>query len=290
MKFKKIEITDRDIILKYIKPELVFGSHQNFTNMFIWQEGYNIEYCIEDGFFCEKSRYMSDTPYFVFPEGNGDVLAVLRKITDYAHSLGFKCNFTQLSGSQADFLDKNFKGQFKFHESRSSEEYVYEVSKMISLPGKKLHAKRNFLNGFKSSYDYEYREITEDNIPEVKDFCLSLVENKEGRDDEILSIHKLFDNFEALSVSGAAIYIDGKVIAATVGEMLSCDTAVIHLEKANTDYRGSFVAISSMFLQNRFADAEFVNREEDMGIEGLRQAKMSYHPYRLVQKIMAREI
>ena len=290
MKFKKVDITDRDIVLEFLKPENIFGAHQSFTNMFIWQEGYNIEYCIKDGFFIEKSRFQSDTPYFVFPEGDGDLVSVLKKITEYSHSLGFKCNFTQLSPNQADFLERNFKGEFKFEESRSSAEYVYEVEKMILLPGKKLHAKRNFLNGFKANYDFEYKEITKDNISKVKDFCLSLIENKEGRDDEIISIHKLFDNYEALRVSGAAIYIGGKVIAATVGEMLSPDTAVIHLEKADTNYRGSFVAINSLFLQNTFADVKFVNREEDMGIEGLRTAKMSYHPCRMVQKITAREI
>ena len=290
MNFKKTEITDRDIIQKYIKPEKAFGAHLNFTNMFIWQEGYNIEYCIEDGFFIEKSSFKSREPYFIFPEGEGDPVSVLKKIWDYSHSLGFKCNFTQLSKAQADFLDRSFKGRYKFEESRSSAEYVYEVEKMIALPGKKLHAKRNFLNGFKASYDFEYKEITKDNLQEVKEFCLSLVENKEGRGDEALSIHKLFDNFEALSVSGAAIYTGGRVIAATVGEMLSPDTAVIHLEKADTAYRGSFVAISSMFLENTFADVPFVNREEDMGIEGLRTAKMSYHPCRMVEKITAREI
>ncbi|MBO4897728.1 MAG: DUF2156 domain-containing protein [Clostridia bacterium] len=290
MKFKKVDISDRDIILKYLKPGNIFGAHQSFTNMFIWQEGYNIEYCIKDGFFIEKSSFQSDVPFFIFPEGEGDLVSVLNSVSDYAQSKGCKLNFTQLSEKQADFLEKNFKGKFRFEESRSSAEYVYEVDKMINLPGKKLHAKRNFLNGFKASYDFEYRDITEDNIKEVKEFCLSLVENKEGRDDEIISIHKLFDNFKELKVAGAAIYIGGKVIAATVGEMLSPDTAVIHLEKADTSYRGGFVAISSMFLQNRFADVKYVNREEDMGIEGLRTAKMSYHPCRLVKKITAREI
>ena len=289
MDFKRITLSDKDTVSEYLDPERVFGSHQCFINMFIWQEGYDISYCIEDGFLCSKSVF-DGKPYFIFPEGQGDAGAVLGKIIDYAHSLGVKCNFTQLSKEQADFIYRSFKGQFETEDIRDFAEYVYEAPKMIALSGKKLHSKRNFLNGFLSNYNWEYREISDCNISEVKDFCLSCVKKEQGRDAEIMSIHKLFDNFTALGAAGAAIYIDGRVIAATAGEMLTKDTAVIHLEKADTDFRGSYAAINNMFLKNRFPDVKYVNREEDMGIEGLRKAKLSYHPCQMVHKFMAREI
>ena len=116
-------------------------------------------------------------------------------------------------------------------------------------------------------------------------------EYDEGMDEELIGINKVFNDYEILKdkVKIAGIYIDNKLEAFTIGELLNPNMALIHIEKANPDIRGLYPFINQQFLVNEFSEVEFVNREEDLGIPGLRKAKLSYHPIRFVEKFTVKE-
>lgn len=290
MNFKITELSDKAITEPYIAAAAPIGSHQNFTNNYIWQESYHIEYTISDDMLVFKGRHHRQNPYYLFPMGSADPLPALKNIIAYANDNGYKCVFANLTNNEADFIEKNFSGRFTFEEHRHSEDYVYEISKLISLSGKKLHSKKNHLNKFLKTYNYVYSDINPENIETARNFCLSMLDAYSDREEEKLSVNKLFDAYEELALDGAIIFVDGNPVAVTAGEPLNDDTVLIHLEKADELYAGSYAAINNLFLKNKYSDFRFVNREEDMGIEGLRRAKLSYRPYRMIEKIIAIEI
>lgn len=281
MDFKPVTLYDREIFKKYYKFEESIGSHYSFTNSFIWQKGYNVKYAVVDGFLCVSACF-TDKPYYTFPAGEGDIEGVLAKLIENA---GEHIVFSQLTEKEAEYLKTHFG--FKTFINLDIAEYVYETEKLIKLSGKAYHQKKNHLNSFIKNYEYTFEEINADNISDAKAFCLRSIEKYTDRDNERDSIHRLLDNFFELELTGAVIWVDGKIVAATTGEMLNPETAVIHLEKADTSYSGSYAAINNLFAKNCFPNTKYINREEDMGIEGLRKAKQSYRPAFMVNKYMA---
>ncbi len=195
---------------------------------------------------------------------------------------GGKVNYYELSEPMVDKLLSDCPGMFRKEESVDDEDYIYETEKLISLSGKKYHSKRNFVNRFEANYSYEYLPLTGSNAME----CLPALEEWFARHhekmlfyfDEQEAILELLNNFDALGLRGAAIKIDGKIRAMTIGEFLPPDTAHIIIEKADIDYPGLYAVINQKFLEHEWAGTKLVNREEDMGVEGLRKAKQSYHP------------
>lgn len=195
---------------------------------------------------------------------------------------GGKVDYYELSEPMVDKLLSDCPGMFRKEESVDDEDYIYETEKLISLSGKKYHSKRNFVNRFEANYSYEYMPLTGENVLE----CLPALEEWFARHhekmlfyfDEQEAILELLHNFDALGLKGAAIKIDGKIRAMTIGEFLPPDTAHIIIEKADIDYPGLYAVINQKFLEREWAGTRLVNREEDMGVEGLRKAKQSYHP------------
>ncbi|HBF3608456.1 TPA: DUF2156 domain-containing protein, partial [Clostridioides difficile] len=168
------------------------------------------------------------------------------------------------------------------------------------LAGKKNQKKRNHINYFLKEYAgrYEAKLLDKENFDEclvlMKEWESNKEENNEfdeSMDDELIGIKKIFNHYDILKdkVKVFGVYVDGKLEAFSIGELLNPNMALIHIEKANPDIRGLYPFINQQFLVSEFKDVEFVNREEDLGIEGLRKAKLSYHPCRFVEKYSVRE-
>ena len=185
-------------------------------------------------------------------------------------------------------------------EERDMFDYIYDGESIRTLAGTKNQKKRNHLSYFLKEYEnrFTYKLLNEDNFSEcidlLKEWSQLKAENDtydESVDEELIGIKKIFNNYDKLSdkIKIAGVYIDDKLEAFTIGELLNKNMAVIHIEKANANIRGLYPFINKEFLVNEFSDVEFVNREEDMGIEGLRKAKLSYHPVRFVEKYTIRE-
>jgi hypothetical protein len=189
------------------------------------------------------------------------------------------------------FVNTYLEGSDRFiaKEERDHFDYVYDVKNMIELKGRNFHDKRNKVNKFRSLHEYEYLTITPDLIDECLEFEDDWCEVKEcekyyGLEKERCAILQMLYNFGNLNIRGGAIRIGGRIEALTLGENMSNDTLVIHVEKANTDIPGLYQIINQEFLMHEAGDNLFVNREQDLGMEGLRQSKMSYKPLKLIRK------
>ena len=226
---------------------------------------------------------------------------VIKFVIDYFEKEQKKIYFRGITKEVVDYLKENYPDKFDYTEERDLFDYVYDGESMRELKGRKNVKKRNHINYFLKEYAgrYEYRLLDENDF----DACLQLVEewtsNKEENDavsddmeEELIGIKKLFENFSVIKdkLKIAGIFIDGKLEAFTMGEYINPNMALIHIEKANPSIRGLYPFINQQFLVHEFSDVEFVNREEDLGIEGLRKAKLSYHPVRFVEKYTVREV
>ncbi len=290
---KPITLEDKDLLNQYFLPYSGINSEYTFTNMFMWQKSYNIRYAIIRGMLCIFSKHGNSAETVNFPLGEGDLHSVVTILIDYFKELNQKPLIRLYNQDDTDRLNTAFPGKFILTEDRASFDYVYKVTDLIELSGKDYHAKKNHINRFLAKYPYEYIEINAKNLSLCYDmferWCEAKADTVPGIDEQNTAVKRLFDNFEHLSVKGGGILVDGNMVAFSIGEVLNQDksTVVIHLEHADTDFQGSFPFINQQFLINQWSDFEYVNREEDMGLPGLRRAKKSYRPCIMVKKYIA---
>ena len=188
-------------------------------------------------------------------------------------------------------LFENLKGyRARVAFDRTYSDYLYSADSLRQLSGKDLHAKRNHVNRFLRTYpDYEFRALRPDDAPEalhlVQSWCMEKGVNcQDLQISDYRPIKTLFDNYSALNLRGGMIRIDGQLAAFAIASEPINNTGIIHVEKARADYPGLYAAINKLMLDEILPDIEWVNREEDLGIPGLRKAKMSYYPSRLIHK------
>lgn len=181
--------------------------------------------------------------------------------------------------------------EMQFLDDRPNYDYIYLTQELIDLKGKSFHSKKNHLNYFKKTYEYEYVEMTSDMADEAMSFISDFNRRKEvpAHEMEMLKMEEramedVFVNLEKVGYSAGAILIDGKIEAIAIGGKLGKKTITEHVEKANIEYRGLYQAINNEFCRNVASEAKYINREEDMGIPNLRKAKLSYKPVKLLEK------
>lgn len=181
--------------------------------------------------------------------------------------------------------------EMQFLDDRPNYDYIYLTQELIDLKGKSFHSKKNHLNYFKKTYEYEYIEMTSDMADEAMGFISDFNRRKEvpAHEMEMLKMEEramedVFVNLEKVGYSAGAILIDGKIEAIAIGGKLGKKTITEHVEKANIEYRGLYQAINNEFCRNVASEAKYINREEDMGIPNLRKAKLSYKPVKLLEK------
>ncbi len=290
---KDITLEDKPLFDQYFANYNGMNSEYTFTNMFIWRKSYNIRYAVIDGMLCIFSRHGGSAETVNFPLGSGDIKSVISKLTRYFNEIGQRPLIRLYNDFEVDALNASFPDLFILTEDRNSFDYVYKVSDLINLPGSKYHSKRNHINQFIANYPYKYQKITNDQLLPCflmfEKWCDSKKDTVDGILEQHEAVKNLIDNFDALNVSGGCISVDEKIIAFSFGEVLSAknSVAVIHLEHADTDFRGSFPMINQQFLENEWSTLTYVNREEDMGLMGLRNAKKSYKPCLMIKKYVA---
>ena len=181
--------------------------------------------------------------------------------------------------------------EMHFIDDRPNYDYIYLTQELIDLKGKAFHSKKNHLNYFKKTYEYEYVELTSDMADDAMRFISDFNKRKEvpAHEMEMLMMEEqamedVFKNIEAVGYSAGAILIDGNIEALAIGGKLGKKTITEHVEKANVEFRGLYQAINNEFCRNVAAKAKYINREEDMGIPNLRKAKLSYKPVKLIEK------
>ncbi len=182
---------------------------------------------------------------------------------------------------------------FTVEQERDHFDYVYLSQDLIHLAGKHYHAKRNHINSLRNTQPCAYVPLEEQHLTACLELAalwcrLKRCEEDLGLMGEWDAVRAALNNYRALDLTGGVILIEGKVEAFTLGELLNRDTAVVHVEKANPDIRGLYPLINQQFCQHAWANIPYINREQDLGDPGLRQAKLSYHPHRLVEKFRIR--
>ena len=266
----------------------------------MWQHVYKTGYYIGEDFAVLVGEYEGDS-FSILPLASKDKLPkVIDFVLKYFEKENKKIYFRGVTKEVVKVLKEKYPDKFEYIEERDLFDYIYDGESLRNLQGKKNQKKRNHLNYFLKEYDgrYEYKSLKKENFAEclalMKEWTSNKEENyefDEGIDEEILGIKKIFEDYDILEdkVKVSGIYIDGRLEAFTMGELLNKNMALVHIEKANPDIRGLYPYINQQFIVNEFEDVEFVNREEDLGIEGLRKAKLSYHPSRFVEKYTVRE-
>lgn len=285
--FKTLTIDDKELFESYTKNKYD-NSEASFANVFIWREFYNTRYAVVGDFLVVHNNSMGGETFCYVPFGEGDFMGCVRVLKEHFHSLGEKLRIASASFEQAESIKKEYPDAVVI-KNRDFEDYVYLTENLINLSGRKLRSKRNHLNNFRDRYDYKYRELTEEDFDKCIALAESAISKTRSKDDisyiyEMLSIRSSFEHFDRLDLCGGVIEIDGEIAAFTVGELLNSDNALIHIEKADINYDGIYAAINNEFARNRWADITYINREEDMGLEGLRTAKESYRPHHMVEK------
>lgn len=271
-----------------------------FLDSFLWKDYYHVKCAISEEraalWLMEKDGMVStamplcreeDLPYF------------FNQMVEYFAEVLHKPFYISLADEDAlQYLNLD-PAEFEVEEQVDLKDYLYDGESLRTLAGKALHKKKNHLNYFKRNYEgrYEYRRLCCSDRHEVWQFMEQWRQRKEevgamelSLDYEVVGIHEILKNCSSLYVRMAGVYIDGHLEAFTIGSLNEKeDMVVVHIEKANPEIRGLYQFINQQFLVNEFPDASLVNREDDVGMEGLRAAKMSYNPIGFARKYMVRK-
>ena len=293
-----LKCTDKPIFDKFFTAHYCEISDYTFTNLFMWREMLNLRWAVEDDvlyiFSFDAENFVAWQPIGAEEKMQDAITKTLQVANENRGDRKFQ--FVVVEKNFADELEKYPHAKFIIESDPDNFDYVYLSQDLINLSGRKFHGKKNHLNAFKKEYpNAEYVPITEEIIPKCRDELniWAKIHKRENPDDPFIgyeqaAIHEIFDYFSYFNLKGGAILLDGKVVAFTFGEKLNSDTAVIHVEKADPNVRGIYAAINQNFVENEWSDMIYINREEDMGIDGLRKAKESYRPVKLIEKFNAK--
>jgi len=288
-KFKKITLEDRDIISKYLSLNKYSACDYSVGNLVLWSPVYNTHFAVVNNMLFIRFMRGEDA-YFSFPLGNGDLKQAFEWMLAYCEEQNIKFQMNIVEPDMFEAVERIFPGEYEITYIRDSADYVYSTQDLKNLSGKKYHSKKNHINKFLSTNnDWTYEPISDENTPKciemVKEWC---IQNGCGEDEaklaEICVAINGIKNRKELNLTGGIIRIADRIIAMTMGERLCDDTFVIHFEKAFSDVDGAYPMINQQFIIHELADYTYVNREEDMGLEGLRRAKESYKPVFMAEK------
>ncbi|ADU27009.1 DUF2156 domain-containing protein [Ethanoligenens harbinense] len=262
-----------------------------FGNLFIWRFYYKTRIAFWDGMtLISFEKDLQGRVRYLFPMGSGDVQGAIRALSREPDA----CRPFTLAGVTEEMkkrLQELFPGKFTFELNRDFSDYIYSVEDLVNLAGRKYHGKRNHITRFKRT-DWRIEPITPANLDVCdrlnEEWCaMNHYEETPSLVEEHKAVKEAFSHFEQLGFSGGLLRQDGRPVAYTFGEPICRDTFGIHVEKAFSDVEGAYPAINREFLAMSCTGYAYVNREEDVGDEGLRKAKLSYHPVLLLDKYTA---
>lgn len=279
MDWKKLTIDSREELRKFLKNKFE-TSDMNFTNLFLWSFSENIQYTVENEILYIKGFYEGNEYYFspVSKDDNKDkMIDAVKKIKEKNGKILF------IPEIYKEFL----KEDFIVTEERDSFDYIYLQEDLAELKGRKFSSKKNKINKFKKTYNFTYEKISRENIEDIRIFQRKWTENRKEDTiivSETMGIEELLNNYEILELRGGVIKVDGKIVAYAIGEKLTENMGVIHIEKGIFDYQGSYQMINMYVAKEEFSDVKLMNREDDFGSLGLREAKLSYQPIEFIKK------
>ena len=306
--WKEISLEDKPRIEEKICASGCHGADYSFTNLYIWRKAYRplIAYC--------DDRLLVGMPQwnvYAYPKGDGEIKGSIELLLDEAHARGEKLVIRGLTDRTLEEFLPLYGDRFEISEDRDNADYIYAVDKLCDLPGRHLSSKRNHIKHFERNGEWEFHRISAggcgvftscescgeyktSSLEEAKTFVDMFYREKNDPElaEEAEAIEEMFRNYEVLGFTGGLLYQKGEPVAFTAGTRLDNEVFDTHFEKALPGVEAAYTMVNREFarlIRSEFPDIQYFNREEDMGIEGLRRAKESYHPDFLLMKYFAHE-
>ena len=290
---------DYEKLKGYFKLRKPVTCENVITDSYIWKNYYNTKYYINEyglvWIYRIKNQVFSSVPLCT----DENVVASFYEMKEYFNSvLGVKLKLYLVDEHTKNILNLP-KDKFLVEEERDYFDYLYNAKELMALSGKKYHKKKNHVNGFLKEYENRYRVKIADksDVESIEEFLIkwhnkrNIIDEYNRDDYELKGIFYVLEHCDMLKYKMMLVYVDDVIEVFTLGTYLREEkTAYIHVEKANPDIRGLYAFINREFLKNCFSEAEYVNREDDMGLEGLRKAKLSYNPIELIKKYTITEL
>ena len=292
--FKRLDISQKEKYDAYLKHSGDRGCGYSFANLHMWGRQ---RVAVLDGYLVILSQFDRRSVY-PFPVGQGEIRPVLEAVIADARERGIPCCFCSMTKEDCDTLEGLFPGKFQCHADRDSFDYIYDIDDLADLRGRRFQKKRNHLNRFREAWpEHTVEPMAMEQIPEVRAFLEDWFAQRLREDPhqdfhlERRALDRAFSGWEALGLEGLVLRSGGEILAVTIGSVLSEDTFDVHFEKARLDVDGAYPAINNAFaryLRDKYPRLRWLDREDDLGLEGLRKAKLSYYPARMVEKHWAR--
>lgn len=300
----QITIEKRSVLEEYLGGYEYCTSGLSFTSLYMWRNINDFSWQIIGDYLCVAGLShleLDEKQPFLFPPltktGSYDPVSLKKTILEAKRIFeekGYQFSIRLMPFHMMDILEAACPGELRFFDDRPNYDYLYRTRDLIELKGREYHSKKNHLNYFLNNYSYEYTTMTSAMADEAMEFIREFNERKNLPDYEMellkmeeRAMADVFHNLEAVGYLSGVIRIDDKIEALTIGGRLNRNTVTVHVEKANIFYRGLYQVINNEFSRHVGPSVKYINREEDMGIPGLRKAKLSYKPVKLVESHIA---
>ena len=273
-------LTEREVLLsdKQYFPKTGSISFENFSNIYMWRKVMHYRLIDAGGIRCLVGHYGNQPDFCLFPRAADD--ETLRTVLEELRSrLGSPLLLRPLDAKAVERV-KRLYPDAEVIDAPWMHDYIYLQKDLSTLAGNRFPQKRNHVNNCEKKYKWEYVSVTPDNLHLLREAAAHLFAVDSRLPDEYEAILDSLDHFEELELQAGILYVEGTPVAYSIGEVMCPDVALIHIEKADRSYDGAYAMINKLF-SSEFTDCTYVNREEDMGIPGLRKAKSSYHPVRM---------
>lgn len=290
--FKPIALADKALFDNTLAGNTRASSEHSFATIMSWHSFFATQIAIVADCIVLAYTDIKGRQCFVQPMGNGDKIKAVRELMLYANEQKQPLILGSVSEEFYKQLQVAFDKKMQFELIRNMAEYVYLRERLTNLKGSKLQPKRNHINKFCKLYpNYHTEFITTQNASLCKELYALWLNQVSSRDEDKNELHGeqqavnfALDNFNYLNLKGITLWVDNTMVAFAFGEMVTTDTFLTHAEKALTSYEGSYAMINKLTAQLVATEAIYINREEDLGLEHLRKAKLSYDPAFLIEK------
>lgn len=290
--FKAITTKDRDIITSFILPSGQQDCDFSFANLCSWHFMNESAYAIIDNHLVVRFTNEEGLHEYFMPIGCGSIIPIIDQLDECARKENETLCLRGILPETREMLEQYYPTLFEYTSNRDYFDYIYRRQDLAELKGKNYQPKRNHVNKFKKEYQFDYQSLASEFIPECLQFeaewCKAhgYLEN-DNIIKERQALTFALDHYDELGLSGAVIHAEGKIVAFTFGAPINHNTFGVHFEKADVGIDGAYSFINQEFAAHLPEQYIWLNREEDMGIPGLRQAKLSYHPTALLEKCKA---
>lgn len=292
LEFKKPVLSDRPWIQRIYESSGYRGAEYTFANLYLWSSyfGNVAEY---KGYLCQRLVFRGVHQY-LYPAGSGDIQPVLETLWDDSRREGRPFVLRSLTKETMAQLEALYPGRFVYEEDRDAFDYLYTVDTLADLKGRKLQAKRNHIHRFIEAHpDWHTKVITPDNLHICQKLAERWYESHQDSAADRRAMEKAFQHYDKLGFEGILLFGDRThALGFSMGNHISRDTFDVNFEKSFVDIQGAYALVNREFarhIRDCHPEIQYLNREDDMGVEGLRKAKESYHPI-FLEKYIATEI